>query len=198
MLTQFIRDTFAGMPAAVRPLAMLAGGALRAQFDGTEVKDRDLFFRNDADYQTAYKAFLDESFGDNAVFEIHMVDSAERYPAFVRKDDGRVYQLIGLYFHERPTLLAQSFDFRCCAMVAWEVFCTPVCPHGCPAKCSEFELFCAPGSTQDAELLQLVPQVRQSDERIEKRVARYAQRGYRKCDGFAERLARMPVVSSGY
>lgn len=103
----YAASVFALLPAQFRQLAILGGGALRAQFDGTAVKDFDLFFRSEDDYLRAVASLrccpafsFVELRGRTAVF----CDTA-----------GREWNLIGFAFGSAAEHRAR-FDFRCCAM----------------------------------------------------------------------------------
>ncbi len=67
----YIFATFATLPDAVSATAIIGGGALRAFFDGSKVKDYDLFFRTKADF-------------DAALIEMHASSSSTRTTRIIR------------------------------------------------------------------------------------------------------------------
>lgn len=115
-LQEFLRPAFSVLPAPVRANAMLGGGALRAFYDGTAVKDYDLFFASCEEFARAC-AYLRRS----AHFEETTAENETQFPSFsFDSEDGRtfVFNLIG--FRHLPNLseLAMSFDFTCVAHAA--------------------------------------------------------------------------------
>lgn len=101
----------AQLPYAAACRAILAGGALRAYFDKTEVKDYDLFFRSEGDFNNSLDAFrADTGFSYQG--------EAGRTFEFVSLKTGRRFNLIGFAFGTPQETIAR-FDFRCCAIAAW-------------------------------------------------------------------------------
>lgn len=110
-IDEYVREIIDRLPAEVRPLAVLGGGALRSFFDSTPVKDYDIFFRTHEDYLTACAAMLAAGYGESE-------DSIRNAPSYVVRPGVPPYNFIG-FRHESPRALAESFDFTCCCMVAY-------------------------------------------------------------------------------
>lgn len=114
MIDRFVREVFALLPPELRSLAMLGGGAIRHLYDGTPLKDYDLFFRTEADWLEATQLLnLDERF-------IIMSDSAAavRHPTYIRLGHPYGFNLIGFGFTADTAALARSFDLTCCGFAA--------------------------------------------------------------------------------
>jgi len=109
----YIFAIFATLPDAVSSTAILGGGALRAFFDGSKVKDYDLFFRSKADFDAALiemqaSEFFREEAGNHVLS-----------PLFVHIETGKEFNLIGFGLGTPEEQIAR-FDFRCCAIAAWK------------------------------------------------------------------------------
>lgn len=105
----YVRGIFEMLPQSCRPLVIVGGGALRAYFDGTRVKDYDLFFRSALDYATTARTLV-----QNGWTELPAPNGTRIF----RSPTGEYFNLIGFVFGP-PLDHAERFDFRCCAMVAW-------------------------------------------------------------------------------
>lgn len=156
------------LPESIRHTAILAGGALRSMYDGTETKDYDIFFRSLEDYQKAVAAVANMP-------GVVIQAMNPNYPSFELPDSPAPYNLIGFRFLE-PVALAGSFDFLCCSMSAWLVG-------------DELRIHRVTGAEIDASLKHLrINRVRPT-KRILKRTARYVERyGYEITDQFVEKL----------
>lgn len=142
------------LPASVQTLPILGGGALRAYFDGTPVKDYDLFFRSHEDFAAVEAAFRND-FG--------FFPSASNNGALTFYDrDGNEWNLIGFAFGDE-TEHFNRFDFRCCAMVAW------LTPEG--TACFASDTY----AIQDAETKALYVRNNNGTERTLRRIARYVE-----------------------
>jgi hypothetical protein len=108
---RYAGEVLLSLPLGTESLAILGGGALRAFFDKTEVKDYDLFFRSEQDY-----AFANASFHLSERFE--ELESPAGTAQYREKRTGRLFNLIGFHFNT-PEEHAKEFDFRCCQLVAW-------------------------------------------------------------------------------
>lgn len=109
----YIFATFATLPDAVSATAIIGGGALRAFFDGSKVKDYDLFFRTKADFDAALIEMHASEF-------FHEDDSNHPMaPVFTHIATGKVFNLIGFGLGTPEEQIAR-FDFRCCAIAAWK------------------------------------------------------------------------------
>ncbi|QWF18717.1 hypothetical protein [Lysobacter capsici] len=100
------------LPKGAREVSILAGGALRAYYDSTTVKDYDLFYRNPEHLRRAALALAENGFqfiravGGSAVW---------------LSPCGREFNLVSLVFGE-PEDHVGRFDFRCCQFAAYYVF----------------------------------------------------------------------------
>lgn len=92
------------LPDSVKRIAMLGGGALRSVYDGTPVRDYDLFFRSVQDFDDAA---VDMSGYCEFVSKGALADAT--FPTF-RDPDGRLWNLIGFHFSPSIEQLALSFD----------------------------------------------------------------------------------------
>jgi hypothetical protein len=91
-------------------VGFVAGGALRSHFDGTELKDIDIFFRSEEDY---YRA-VDAASCDTSLRWLGAAGRTHYYEA----SDGVQINLVGFAFGS-PQETIERFDFRCCRMAAW-------------------------------------------------------------------------------
>ena len=108
-LRAHVAAVFAALPRFAAEVSILAGGSLRAYYDGTEVKDYDLFFRDRHDYRTAYTAM------EIAGFEfLGTRGGSETWLS----PCGKEFNLVSLAFGS-PEEHVSRFDFRCCQMAAW-------------------------------------------------------------------------------
>lgn len=169
-ITSYALKIFAGLPAGTEYLTFIAGGALRSFYDDTPVKDIDLFFRSEDDFQLAL-----QSFRRAPEFTEDDVPNGPRTPTF-RREGWPPFNLIGFRFNNSLSALVASFDFTCCAIGAEKTasFDAYVCLHSKQRNdaCSRVLRFCVP----------------QNYERTIKRVERYVSYGYQYSGGFAERL----------
>lgn len=100
----------AALPEAARGVSILAGGALRAYYDGTPVKDCDLFFRSHEDACIAESALRDGA-------GWRFVSSQGRAVTY-RSPCGKDFNLVPFAFGD-PVDHVGRFDFRCCQFAAW-------------------------------------------------------------------------------
>ena len=156
-ISRYTRGLLALLPTAVQQSAIVAGGALRCFYDGTESNDVDLFFRSYEEFTAA-------------------VDAMSRHPLFRRAGDkgrtavfvrdGVEYNLIGFAFGD-PWATIARFDFRCCRMAAW-------------LSDSEVLLAAEPEAAADAQMKRLVVLLNNGDARTERRIRHYVEDyGYR-------------------
>jgi len=174
-----IHDECSVLPWRVKHRAMLGGGALRSYFDGTMVKDYDLFFESLADWQVCVTQ-LDA----DPAFAIQASAADTLYPTYVHIYTGRLFNLIGFRFYPNPQELAQSFDFRCTAMAlrlrdpALTFYGVPGASEDCAAKALNF--------------LNLQP-----TNRVAKRLRRYVDElGYTPTDDFVSKVAHCAHVTN--
>lgn len=107
--TAYAKQIFDILPEAARGFAIVGGGALRAYFDRTTVKDYDLFFRCLADYSTVLAVLKHAGWEE---LPAPAGTSALLSPC------GKLFNLIGFAFGS-PREHIERFDFRCCAIAAW-------------------------------------------------------------------------------
>lgn len=150
---EFAREVFAELPERIRELPILGGGALRALFDGTEIKDYDLFFRNHDEYLITARA-LEEEGWEFLGFSGGSVGASEW-----QSPSGRMFNLVDFYWGT-PLDHAERFDFRCCAMVAFIVG-------------GEVSYFADVNAEDDATSRLLVLRWNNGDERTIKRIQHY-------------------------
>jgi hypothetical protein len=156
---RYAGEVLLSLPLGTENLAILGGGALRALFDRTEVKDYDLFFRTENDY-----VFAAAAFGISARFE--ELDSPAGTKQFRETRTGRLFNLIGFHFNS-PEGHAAEFDFRCCQMVAWY------------DSAMEFHRHFEIGAVSDAKARLIVVENNNGEDRTLKRIEKYiAQYGY--------------------
>jgi hypothetical protein len=98
------------LPQEAREVAILAGGALRAYYDKTEIKDYDLFFRGVDDAEAAERALLGAGW--------HWEDANTGGNSVWRSPCGKLFNLICFTFGT-PEEHVNRFDFRCCQIAAW-------------------------------------------------------------------------------
>lgn len=181
-LSDYARSVYAKMPAGLSALAFLAGGTFRSFFDGTKVKDHDLFFASHGDFQMAVMFFrLSPEFVETTK------PGEQSYPSFQRGDE-TPFNLIGFRFFKRAESLAHSFDFRCCGFAAEMVDSETV------------EVYSVAGAANDATDRVLTFLNHQHIDRVIRRMDRYVdQYGYRPSEQFEEGLVicrGMPVDTS--
>ncbi len=150
---KFIRAFFDELPASVAASAILAGGALRAFYDGSEVKDYDLFFRTNHDYCLADLAL--------AAAGWERVPNPNSNANNFRAPSGKLVNLVGFAFGTAAEQI-ERFDFRCCALSAW-LSDSIVCTLNDPA------------AIDDAEEKLLVVRNNNGTERTMKRIAHYVE-----------------------
>ncbi len=102
------------LPESIRRTAILAGGALRAEYDGSNVKDYDLFFRSRKEYEAALDAL------HNAEGWLNEDQYGSYGTAVFSSPTGRQFNLIGFVFGE-PEEHLKLFDFLCCRIAVF--FC---------------------------------------------------------------------------
>lgn len=118
-----IREALDELPESVRKAAILAGGALRAVYDGSKVKDYDLFFRTKEDYEAAISALAAlVKYDADFVLAPGSWQIGERLGSYGTANfispSGRLFNLIGFVFGE-PREHLQLFDFLCCRMAVF-------------------------------------------------------------------------------
>ncbi|MDO4708270.1 MAG: hypothetical protein Q4B94_00335 [Pseudomonadota bacterium] len=136
--------------------AILAGGALRAAFDGTTPGDIDFFFRHRWDYRYACLSFwLLSLFGLYA--PLSAPNGTRR---FRNKVTGEIINLVGFVFGT-PNAHMERFDFRCCKMAM--TF----------SRRSGLTFYALPGAINDALNKHLVVVNNNGTRRTVKRIQRY-------------------------
>lgn len=176
-----IYAVFNTLPQSVRDTAILAGGALRAIYDKTEVKDYDLFFRTRDDYNEAIAVLQDltgwrlldiQGSGNTVVF---------------RSIDGHLFNLIGFVFGS-PTDHLKLFDFRCCRMALY-------------AEGGTLRFIAEPLACFDAEMKWITVLSNNGEERTLRRIEHYTtDYGYRIPPHYTspkEYVKRIPVAPRG-
>ena len=180
------------LPESVRRAAILAGGALRAVYDGSKVKDFDLFFRTKEDYEAAISA-LAALVKHDADFEPEpgswrIGEHLGSYgTANFISPTGRLFNLIGFVFGEPLEHLA-LFDFLCCRMAVFQ-------SNGRPVFHAEH------GAVEDASARRLTVLSNNGTERTIKRIEHYMEDyGYKLVDpedSPAEYVRRIPLSPRG-
>lgn len=166
-LSEFVTSTLNMLPTIVRRSAILGGGALRSHFDGTPVKDFDLFFRNHEHWLFACAAMR----ADPLASPCEDSDGTA-YPSFRYAGIAAPYNLVG-FRHMEPTALMNSFDFLCCCMVAY------INDEG------DVVFLSAPGAAASAVARELRINAPQPIKRLLKRSARYIEKyGYKITDDY--------------
>lgn len=158
-ITDYVRAILEELPEHIRERVIIAGGCLRAFYDGTTVKDYDLFFRSVQDYLAADRALADLAHSSDSAAWIENFDVAAATAEFI-SPTGKRFNLVGFAFGEVEEQLSR-FDFLCCAMAAWQE------PNG---------MVCfvpVEGSIEDATAKRLTVRVSNGDERTLRRIARY-------------------------
>ncbi|GAA0687830.1 hypothetical protein ISN75_14060 [Dyella marensis] len=181
-ICQYALDIFRKLPEGVDALAFIAGGCFRSFYDGTPVKDYDLFFASHADWELACGFFR-----INPEFTETTGDGEGTYPSFKRENEP-AFNLIGFRFHRSVRDLAESFDFTCVAVAAEMV------------EPGVVQVFQHPEFVSDASGHLLNFQNLQHIDRVERRVSRYEAYGYRKSKSFLAKLPQchsIPRSSSG-
>lgn len=97
------------LPPAARAVSIVAGGALRAYYDKTAIKDYDLFFRNFEDCHAAALALRAAGW---------LPECAPVGTALWRSPCGLLFNLVHFTFG-CPEEHVNAFDFRCCQLAAW-------------------------------------------------------------------------------
>lgn len=182
-IPEYVREVFRSAPAGVDVLAMLAGGALRAFFDGTPVKDYDLFFCSMDDYDTARWLFT----RDPRFFEPGSVETPPNTRVFRDATTGREWNLVGFDFQPTLGALVMGFDFTCCAMAAEIV-----------SADGSVEFCAAEHAVEDALRKVLRPQTKKPLPRTIARIRRYRRYGYRLARPFFRAWAACPEGRGGY
>lgn len=100
---EYARGLYASLPPAVAARSMIAGGALRAFYDQTEVKDYDLYFQSKADMDAVDAAFA--AGGYELIFRCPLGLLVTYRDAY-----GMKYQVIGLAFFNSPAEVIHTFD----------------------------------------------------------------------------------------
>lgn len=176
-------NIFKKLPAGVSVLAFIGGGCFRSYYDGTPVKDYDLFFASYADWQLAVQWFR----ADERFIELTK-PGEEAFPSFQSENDAP-FNLIGFRFHKNAYELSRSFDFVCCAFAA---------------EMTEPDVIAFtthPNAVYDASHKRLAFLNHQHIDRVERRKARYVEQyGYTPTADFVAELPRcrlLPRSSSG-
>ncbi|WP_266156758.1 hypothetical protein [Dyella silvatica] len=181
-IQQYALNIFRKAPAGIDVLAYLGGGCLRSFYDGTPVKDYDLFFASYHDWLFACQWFrADTSFVETTL------EGEQTYPSFQREGEPP-FNLIGFRFHKGAEALCNSFDFTCVALVAEivepdvvTVTQHPLAPYHASHKLLSFQNL-------------------QHIDRVERRKARYMGYGYKETPEFTASLpkcAAIPREASG-
>lgn len=173
------------LPKEASEVAILAGGALRAYYDKTDIKDYDLFFRSYEDCFTASRAFRAAGW----VPELAPVGTQ-----LWRSPCGKQFNIVQ-FAYGSPEEHVSRFDFRCCQMAAW----------------LEGDRLCVlrvPQASVDAKKKRLRLVNNNGTERTAKRIERYEQgygyalSGLRRCPvnrpaRIRRYVARRPVSQTG-
>lgn len=166
-------------PRGVPKLAFIGGGCFRSYYDGTPVKDYDLFFRSYEDWLAACEMFRsDERFTETTR------EGEQTYPSFQSPGDPP-FNLIGFRFYPTATDLRMSFDFTCVATVA----------ATCPAY--GVSIHQHPNAAYDASNRRLEFQNLQHIDRVKRRMARYEDYGYVPTADFIDKLPLCRDVPRG-
>lgn len=178
-ITTYAAQVLRSLPHIVAATSILGGGALRAFYDGTAVKDFDLFFASDEHYQGALIAML-----ANHAFDYE--GSAGRTEIFRCRMTGRVFNLVGFCYGD-ATAQMERFDFRCCRMVAY-------------LADGDVVFRADPDAVADAQAKRLVVLCNNGAERTERRVQHYIHDyGYAldtSVDGHLEPEAPLPLPTT--
>lgn len=180
------------LPESIRRTAILAGGALRAVYDGSQVKDYDLFFRTAEDYGAAVAALVGlVKYDHNFVKVPGSWEIGEHLGSYGTANfispSGRLFNLIGFVFGEPLEHLA-LFDFLCCRMAVFQ-------SNGCPVFHAEH------GAVEDASARRITVLSNNGTERTIKRIEHYMEDyGYKLVDpedSPAEYVRRIPLTPRG-
>lgn len=109
------RELLDVLPEPVRRIGIIGGGALRSYFDGTPIKDVDVFFRTPEDFVSAKAEF---DFDGRWILVPCNKNGSSRFPTYEHVVTGMKVNLVGFRFGT-PEELAKSFDFTCVSMVTW-------------------------------------------------------------------------------
>lgn len=109
---EYVLKIFAKIPTGAQRISILAGGALRAFYDGTKVKDYDLFFRDRGDFLRAVLAFQQSTSPVWAVAQTGPKTYIAEHPLLGK------FNLVGFRFGT-PREIIDSFDFTCCQFAAF-------------------------------------------------------------------------------
>jgi hypothetical protein len=117
-IEEFVRKVTSTVPHFVGSSAIIAGGCLRTFFDGTSIKDIDLFFPCYGIYVVAKKEMEDSP--DWELVDGLDSEASSKYPSYRYKVDPTfpVVNLIGFRFGGTIKEVVSTFDIRCCAMGA--------------------------------------------------------------------------------
>ena len=154
LLLQPMLATLSTLPPLVREDAILAGGALRALFDGTKIKDYDIFFRSEEAYASA-NILMSQS------PDFVQLPDAGRTTQWQHKTTKDVINLIGFAFGT-PEETIGRFDMRCCHMALYFRGDTPV-------------FLCRPEAEQDCYAKRLVVLTNNGTERTLRRIDHYVE-----------------------
>lgn len=158
-LESFILEVYTVLPKAIRKKCFIGGGCLRAFFDGTPIRDIDVFFQCRDDFELAVGLVTGEGWK-------RLQTGSTSFPSF--QHAGLTFNFIGFRYMESHQALALSFDFRCCAMTS--------CFDEVPL------FYFAPSSQEDAREKKLIPLNIQSIDRLSRRVEKYKAYGYRETE----------------
>lgn len=187
-----IYAVFNTLPQSVRDTAILAGGALRAIYDKTEVKDYDLFFRTREDYEAAIMVLSGlVKMDDNFEYTADSWRIGEHLGSYGTANfispDGRLFNLIGFVFGS-PTDHLKLFDFRCCRMALY-------------AEGGTLRFMAEPLACFDAEMKWITVLSNNGEERTLRRIEHYTKDyGYRIPPHYTspkEYVKRIPVAPRG-
>ena len=168
---EYAAGIFAKLPPVVASLAFVGGGCFRSFYDGTPVKDYDLFFTCANDWDMAVRKLA-----ANPNFTEVTAAGEGCYPSFI-DNTGAMWNLIGFRFHNNIADLALSFDFHCCAFAARRL------PDG--SVDVNFSRYAMTDAT--AKVLRF--QNHQHIDRVTRRVEKYKSYGYIESTEFIDQLS---------
>lgn len=182
---EYALSIFNLLPPGVEALAFIGGGCFRSLYDGTKVKDIDLFFSSYDNFTAASRLF-------------------ESDPRFTEQSEnclngGRIftdgvnppYNLVGFRFHKDTASLMADFDFTCVTCAAEMV------------EPGVVVVSCGPRFVEDATSKTLRFHKVQNFARSSKRVERYVSYGYTRALSITSDLLRShfipaPTVGGDY
>jgi hypothetical protein len=172
---EYALSIFNLLPPGVDALAFIGGGCFRSLFDGTEVKDIDLFFASYTDYLLALQFFSWEPRFSELKSD---VSGARIFSDGVNPP----FNLVGFRFHKTLGDLVADFDLTCVT---------------CGAEMVEpgvVEVIEGPDFVCDASHKYLRFNKVQNHDRAVKRIARYESYGYTRTRSVAAQLVRSRFI----